>query len=320
MIVQFETDRGAVGSAVDQPDLRRAQEPPVARDRRRRGGARVQPGGAGDAVGRPARARDAAQARPRRRCSAAGRAPGDAPRRPPAGVRRLLRRVRGRHVRGERSRARRPTGYRSSRTACAPRESPRAVLASARTESWVDVPDAAAPDRGEVDADVTKKTPERRGQTLLQMQGITQELRRRRGAARGGPRPARRRGPRDRRRERRRQVDADEDAGRRARADEGTIRIDGEEVALRASRAGAGRRHRDRLSGVQPAAGPQRRRERLRRPRAGQDAASSTARRWSARRPRCSRRSARRASARARRCAGCRSPSSRWSRSSRRAR
>ena len=50
----------------------------------------------------------------------------------------------------------------------------------------------------------------------------------------------------------------------------GTIRIDGEDVHFAHPAAGAGRRRRHRLPGVQPAPGPQRRRERLRRPRAGQ--------------------------------------------------
>ena len=62
--IQFETDRRRARLGGHQPDLGRAQEPPAARARRRRGGARVQPGGAGVAVGRPPRGGDADQARP----------------------------------------------------------------------------------------------------------------------------------------------------------------------------------------------------------------------------------------------------------------
>ena len=57
-----------------QPDLGRPQEPPVARGRRRRGGAGLRPGGAGDAVGRPPRGRHADPPRPRAPVAAAPRA------------------------------------------------------------------------------------------------------------------------------------------------------------------------------------------------------------------------------------------------------
>ena len=66
VILQFETDHGAVGSAVISQISAGRKNQLDARDRRRRRGARLQPGGAGGAVGRPARARDAAQARPGR--------------------------------------------------------------------------------------------------------------------------------------------------------------------------------------------------------------------------------------------------------------
>ena len=45
-VMQFETDRRRRGNDGDQPDLRRPQEPPVAGGRRRRGVARLRPGGA----------------------------------------------------------------------------------------------------------------------------------------------------------------------------------------------------------------------------------------------------------------------------------
>ena len=72
-IVQFETDGGAVGSTVISQISRGPQEPALARGRRRRRGAGLQPGGAGDAVGRPARGGDADQARPRAPVRAAAR-------------------------------------------------------------------------------------------------------------------------------------------------------------------------------------------------------------------------------------------------------
>ena len=102
-IVQFETDERRGRLDGHQPDLRRSQEPPLARARRRRGGARLQPGGAGVAVGRPARDGDADQARPGAPVGRRG-ALRDAPARPPAGLRRLLRRLRRRDLRRDRDR------------------------------------------------------------------------------------------------------------------------------------------------------------------------------------------------------------------------
>ena len=65
-VVQFETDQGALGSDRHQPDLGRAQEPPVARARRGRGGVRLRPGGRRSRCG-------SAAARPRRSCAATPR-------------------------------------------------------------------------------------------------------------------------------------------------------------------------------------------------------------------------------------------------------
>ena len=109
---QFETDRGARRQRARQPDLRRAQEPPVVRDRLRRGRAELRPGGARDALDRRARARDAAQARPGHALGP-GRAAGHDPRGPSAGLQRLLRRLRRRRVRrgGHRRGARRAADF-----------------------------------------------------------------------------------------------------------------------------------------------------------------------------------------------------------------
>ena len=121
-----------------QPDLGRPQEPPAARARRRRGGARVQPGGAGVAVGRPPRGGDAAQARPR--APDRGRRPLRPPAaRPPAGLRRLLRRVRRRDLRRGRSGRGRPRACRPSPTACAPPASPTPCSPRRARTRWVDL-------------------------------------------------------------------------------------------------------------------------------------------------------------------------------------
>ena len=57
-LVQFETDGGALGSVVDQPGVGRPEEPAVDRARRLRVRARLRPGAAGAALGRPTRRRD----------------------------------------------------------------------------------------------------------------------------------------------------------------------------------------------------------------------------------------------------------------------
>ena len=81
-----------------QPGLGRSQEPPLDRARRRRGGARLRPGASGGALVRAARGAD--DPSPRSRHAVAGRGPLRLPsRRSPAGVRGLLRRLRGRLLR-----------------------------------------------------------------------------------------------------------------------------------------------------------------------------------------------------------------------------
>ena len=119
----------------DQPDLRRPQEPAVAGGRRCRGVARLRPGGAGDAVVRPPRGRERSSSatppflsEPAARLNVAARGP-------PAGLGRLLRRVRRRRVRRDPRRASPPTGCRSSPTACATARITDAVLESARART-----------------------------------------------------------------------------------------------------------------------------------------------------------------------------------------
>ena len=115
--------RRRAGRDRDQPDLRRAQEPPVARARRRGGVARVRPGVAGVALGRPARARHARQARPGLPLGARG-APGHAPRRV---IRRATRTASTPSWRTSTPRSRaasRPRACRCSPTASARRRSP----------------------------------------------------------------------------------------------------------------------------------------------------------------------------------------------------
>ena len=87
---------------------------------------------------RPARGGDDHPARPG--VPVAGRgALLDAAGRPPAGLRRLLRRVRRRRLRRDRARRRRPTGCPASPTACAPRRSPTPCSHRPRARRWVDV-------------------------------------------------------------------------------------------------------------------------------------------------------------------------------------
>ena len=73
--MQFETDRARSARIDRQPDLGRPQEPPVARVRRRGGGARLRPGGRRDAVGRPPRGRHADPRATREHLSPPRRAP-----------------------------------------------------------------------------------------------------------------------------------------------------------------------------------------------------------------------------------------------------
>ena len=123
VILQFETDHGAVGSAViSQISAGRKNQLTLEIDGAEEALAFNQEEPE-SAVGRPARERDADQARPGRPVALGG-APGDASRRSSAGLQRLLRRVRRRRLRGGASRARRPTACRTSVTGCAPRGSP----------------------------------------------------------------------------------------------------------------------------------------------------------------------------------------------------
>ena len=83
----------------DQPGLRGPQEPAVDRGRRLGGGARLRPGAARAAVGRPSRGRDDRPPRSRVAVSGGGSLR-DPARRPPPGLRGLLRRLRGGLLRG----------------------------------------------------------------------------------------------------------------------------------------------------------------------------------------------------------------------------
>ena len=143
-VVQFETDQGAVGSTVISQISGGPQEPPVAGGRRRGGGAGVRPGGARDPVVRPPRVGHDPQARPRVPVRA-GRPPGLAAGRSPAGLRRLLRRVRGRRVRRDpRRRAagraagvrRRPAQRRDHRRGARPRRARSAGSTCLPTSRW----------------------------------------------------------------------------------------------------------------------------------------------------------------------------------------
>ena len=111
--------RGA-GVGRRQPDLGGSQEPALDGAGRRRGGTRLRPGAAGGALVRAPGGRD--DRSPRSRDAVAGRrAIRGPPRRPSAGLRGLLRRVRGRLLRLPSATAPRRTGCRRSPTACAPR-------------------------------------------------------------------------------------------------------------------------------------------------------------------------------------------------------
>ena len=254
-VVQFETDGGALGTDGHQPDLGRAQEPPLARGRRRRGGARLRPGGAGDAVGRAAArprrscaatrehlsprrraARDAARRATRRAtptastCSSTTSTPairGEARRRRAAVRRRPARRAD--HRRGARLRARAALGRRRRAEPVESRMSTPPVLEV----------------RG-----LVKEYPGVRA-----LQGVDFDVLRGRG-----PLPAR---P-----QRRRQVDADQVRLRRGRADRRRDPRRRRAAAGRRPRARRSRRRRDDLPGARPRRGPDRRREHLPRPRA----------------------------------------------------
>ena len=120
-----------------QPGLRRAQEPALARGRRRRGGARLRPGGPRDAVVRPPRGGD--DRAPRSRGAVAGRPRArDAARRPPPGLRGLLRRLRRRRLRGDRDgrRAGRDAEFADGLRAA---RSPTRCSRRPPSERWVDV-------------------------------------------------------------------------------------------------------------------------------------------------------------------------------------
>ena len=114
-----------------QPDLRRPQEPPVARARRRARGARVRPGASRDAVVRAPRGDD--DRAPRRRAPVAAPPRGSrrcrpaTPRATPQCFDRFVEDVYAAIARRGAA-----TGCRSSPTACAPRTITDAVLASAR--------------------------------------------------------------------------------------------------------------------------------------------------------------------------------------------
>ena len=207
---------GRASARRHQPDLRRAQEPPVARARRRRGGARLRPGGAGGAVGRPPRGGDADHARPG--APVAGRrAPRDAARRPPAGLRRTAS-TRSSPTSTPRSRGEAPDGAADVRaTACAPRGSPTPCSTSAR--------ERALGRRAERGGDGMSAEP-----PLLEVRGLVKEYPGVQALAGRRLRRARGRGPLPARRERRRQVDADQVRLRRGRADRRRILVDGEPV------------------------------------------------------------------------------------------
>ena len=117
VILQFETDHDAVGSAViSQISAGRKNQLTLELDGANE--ARLQSGGARAAVGRRARERHADQARPGR-ADAGGRTLRDAARRPPAGLQRLLRRVCRRCLRRGRN------GRSARRHADVPRRPPR---------------------------------------------------------------------------------------------------------------------------------------------------------------------------------------------------
>ena len=149
VILQFETDRGAVGSAVISQISAGRKNHARARDRRRQRGIGLQPGGAGGAVGRPARERDADQARPG--CPVRpGGAHGDAPAGHPQGYHdcfdAFVADAYAAAVTGEV-----PEGCPASATGCAPHASPPRCWHRPAPRRWVDVPDAAALTAGSVD-------------------------------------------------------------------------------------------------------------------------------------------------------------------------
>ena len=121
-----------------QPDLGGPQEPALDRARRRRGDARLRPGAPRGAVVRAAGSRWRSSAAIPRRCRRPPRAMPVASRRPSAGLRGLLRRLRGRLLRRGAQRLRRRTGCPRSPTGSAPPLITDAVLTSAREERWVE--------------------------------------------------------------------------------------------------------------------------------------------------------------------------------------
>ena len=108
--LQFETDGGALGSAViSQVSAGRKNRLWLEVDCAERG-ARLRPGGRRDAVGRPPRARPCSSAATRPRCRPPPRAWPTLPGRPPAGLPGLLQPVRRRRLRRDRATGAAPDG------------------------------------------------------------------------------------------------------------------------------------------------------------------------------------------------------------------
>ena len=274
-IVQFETDRGAVGTAVISQISAGRKNRLVARARRRRGGAGLRPGGAGGAVGRPPRGRDADQARPGAPVSARRRAW----RRFPPATRRATRTASTRSSRTSTPRSRRrgaATACRSSPTACAPRASPTRCSRRPREERWVDVPERRrSRDERERAASSRSAGWSRSTRACKALQGVDLDVRAGEVHCLLGP-------------ERGRQVDADQVRLRawspRPRARSGSTASRCPSATRRRRSPPASRRSIRSSTSSRTC----RRREHLPRPRAASRPGCSTASRWTARRRRCS--------------------------------